>query len=174
MDDIKSQGLASVLLTVTLLTSGCVSDRVDLVGTQQVRVECMPSEAVKLRAPSVWAQHETTVIYGSVMKRLPSAGLRAGHVHVVIESPGGILDEHEAAWTPRHIPRSRPPAGQRRHSNYTISRAGVIPPGSTVRVWACFGRHPSTTAAQRPSEILSTGVRVGGDAPKPKTECHHA
>lgn len=120
---------ASGLLTV--FSSGCASDRIDLVKTGVLRAEVTAYEKVLTDEPEVWVQDGQLTVKGAVRRAPYARNIGAGHTHVLVQGPDGKeLGRQWSAWMPEWIPIQYP-----RRSYYTVRFPWVPSAESTIKVW---------------------------------------
>jgi len=132
-----------VLAVTTTVLSGCHSPgAVNLLKTDAVRFERVPSRVVDLPEPSIWSEKDDLVVSGNAHRRPMVSGILAGHVDVtVLSKDGEELECIRASMSPPWIPSSGPRHSYYAASHYTARSITRPPEGAIVRVAYRGGDH---------------------------------
>ncbi len=135
--------IAMVFGILTIVTSGCAANRIDLVDKGIVSVETAPSKKVKILWTRVYQDGEDFVVYGVLQRRSHTSYPIRTHVDVTILAGDGTI-RHEARTPDIYVSRRRPGKGIN-WTRFRMRLPGTLAEGSRVNMAVHSALHNAKT-----------------------------
>ena len=132
-----------VLGVLTVVISGCVTDRVNLADSGMLTLEQHTTGKVYIAWSDAYEDGDGFVVTGALRRR-DTIGLPIKtHVDITIQSPDGIIID-ESRSSDVHVPRRIIGRGQSL-KRFRVRFSGIPPQGSLVRLVSHSGLHNDAT-----------------------------